>query len=66
MGRVKSVAIKTLGRELIAKHGSKFSEDFETNKRVLGDIMPIKSKRIRNILAGYITSKMKLIKKSGI
>lgn len=66
MGRVKSVAIKTLGDELISQHGDKFTEDFEVNKKVLGEVKPIKSKRIRNILAGYITRKMKTLKKRGL
>jgi len=58
MGRVKSVAIKTLGDELIRKHGKMFSDDFEKNKGALKEIKPVKSKRIRNILAGYITTQM--------
>ena len=66
MGRVKNIAIKTLGEELIALHGEKFSEDFERNKKVLSEVRPIKSQRVRNILAGYITRKMKLIKKRGL
>jgi small subunit ribosomal protein S17e len=66
MGRIKLIAIKTLGNELIKEHGNKFSEDFEKNKIALDKIKTIKSKKIRNILAGYITSEMKKIKKSGI
>lgn len=62
MGRIKSIAIKKLGEELIKEHGSKFSEDFEKNKKVLDEVKPIESKRTRNILAGYITKKMKQIK----
>jgi small subunit ribosomal protein S17e len=66
MGRIKSIAIKRLGEELIKKHGGKFSEDFEKNKKALIEVKPIKSKRTRNILAGYITKKMQQIKSSGI
>ena len=66
MGRIKNVAVKTLGNELIKEHGSKFSEDFEKNKKVLGEVKTIKSKKIRNILAGYIGKEMKKIRKSGI
>ena len=66
MGRIKNIAIKTLGKELIEEHGDKFSEDFEENKKALENIMPIKSKKIRNILIGYISNEMKRIKKSGI
>lgn len=66
MGRIKSIAIKRLGEELIKEHGSKFSTDFEKNKKALEEVKPIKSKRTRNILAGYITKKMQQIKSSGI
>lgn len=66
MGRIKSIAIKRLGEELIKEYGKKFSEDFEKNKKALGEVKPIKSKRTRNILAGYITKKMQQIKSSGI
>jgi small subunit ribosomal protein S17e len=66
MGRIKTIAVKNLGNELIKEYGSKFSTDFEKNKEALSEIKDIKSKRIRNILAGYITKKMKIIKKSGI
>ena len=66
MGRIKTVAVKSLGNELIKEHGSKFSTDFEKNKKVLSEIKDIESKRVRNILVGYITRRMRAIKKSGI
>lgn len=66
MGRIKSIAIKRLGEELIREHASKFSTDFEKNKKALDEVKPIKSKRTRNIVAGYITKKMQQIKSSGI
>ena len=66
MGRVKNVAIKTLGDELIEVHGSKFTTDFDSNKKVLEEVKKIESKRTRNILAGYISKKMQKIQKSGI
>jgi small subunit ribosomal protein S17e len=66
MGRIKIVAVKNLGEELIKSHGDRFSTDFERNKVSLDEFMEIKSKRMRNILAGYITGEMQKIKKSGI
>jgi len=66
MGRVKSTAIKRLGDELIQKYPDRFSTDFETNKEVLKEIKNIRSKKIRNILAGYITKKMVQIEKTGL
>lgn len=66
MGRVKNDAIKSLGKELIALHGGKFSDNFDTNKKVLAEVKPIKSTKVRNVVAGYITRQMKIIKKRGL
>jgi small subunit ribosomal protein S17e len=59
MGNVKSIAIKTLGNDIMREHPNKLSKDFESNKKALADITEIKSKKVRNVLAGYITKKMK-------
>ena len=66
MGRIKTVSIKTLGNELIREHGKKFTDNFEKNKEILGTIKNIKSKKIKNILAGYITKEIKRSSKSGL
>ena len=66
MGRIKTVPVKTLGNDLIREHSDKFTEDFDKNKDALGELKNIKSKKIRNTLAGYITKEMKKIKKSGL
>ncbi len=63
MGRIKTTPIKVLAEELIKEHEKKFSADFEKNKKALQETKPLKSKKIRNILAGYITKKMKQTKK---
>ncbi|MEM5766209.1 MAG: 30S ribosomal protein S17e [Candidatus Aenigmatarchaeota archaeon] len=56
MGRIKTSFIKKIARDLIEKKGDKFYTDFETNKKILDQLIDINSKRIRNIVAGYITS----------
>ena len=48
MGRIKSKLIKRTGRELL-EDSDKFSDNFDSNKRVLSGTMP--SKKIRNQLA---------------
>lgn len=58
--------IKTLGNELIREHGKKFTDNFERNKEILGTIKNVKSKKIKNILAGYITKEIKRSSKSGL
>ena len=66
MGSVKTSAVKNLAEELILNHGDKFSDNFETNKKVLEQVRPIKSKKIKNSLAGYIATRMQQIKRTGI
>ncbi len=51
MGKIKGKLIKRTSENLL-KEGIEFSEDFEQNKKVLGDEMP--SKKIRNQMAGYL------------
>jgi small subunit ribosomal protein S17e len=56
MGRIKTTFIKNVGRELYEKHGDKFTTDFSKNKQVLKQLAEIKSKKLMNTIAGYITS----------
>ncbi len=66
MGRIKTISIKMLGNQLIREHSNKFTDDFEKNKEILAEIKDIKSKKIKNVLAGYITKEMKKISKTGL
>jgi small subunit ribosomal protein S17e len=66
MGRIKTISIKMLGNQLIREHSDKFTDDFGKNKEILAEIKDIKSKKIKNVLAGYITKEMKKISKTGL
>ena len=63
MGRIKAVLIKTLGNEVLKRHRDKFGGEFDKNKKALLNLIDIKSKKIRNVLAGYITREMRSSKK---
>lgn len=52
--------IKRLSYEVLVDHKPKFGEDFADNKKVLDQIAIIRSKGLKNEIAGYIT---KFIKK---
>ena len=52
--------IKRLSYDVLDKHKSKFGESFSDNKKVLGEVSIIRSKGLKNEIAGYIT---KFIKK---
>ncbi|NND86597.1 MAG: hypothetical protein HKM23_04615 [Nitrosopumilus sp.] len=52
--------IKRLSYQVLDTHKSKFGEDFADNKKILDQISIIRSKGLKNEIAGYIT---KFIKK---
>lgn len=52
--------IKRLSYEVLDEHKPKFGEDFADNKKVLDQVAIIRSKGLKNEIAGYIT---KFIKK---
>lgn len=52
--------IKRLSYEVLDEHKQKFGEDFADNKKILDQIAIIRSKGLKNEIAGYIT---KFIKK---
>jgi len=56
MGRIKTSFIKHIASDLFEKYSDKFTTDFEKNKEVVNELVDFESKRIRNIVTGYITS----------
>ncbi|RLE47854.1 30S ribosomal protein S17e [Candidatus Woesearchaeota archaeon] len=59
MGRIKTQFIKRLGKELAQKHKDKLKQDFEENKKIVEQLLTNPSKKIRNVVAGYVTRLMK-------
>ena len=59
MGRIKNKRIKRSALELVGSNKGKFSKDFNENKKMVNELAEIQSKKIRNVLAGYITKLMK-------
>jgi ribosomal protein S17E len=53
MGRIKTKPIKRASTRLIEKSPEIFGEEFNHNKKILGTHMP--SKKVRNMIAGYIS-----------
>ena len=47
--------IKRLSYEVLDEHKSKFGVDFADNKKILNQISIIRSKGLKNEIAGYIT-----------
>ena len=59
MGRIKTVLIKRIGKDLVEKHHEKFKPNFEYNKPVVGKFLGNTSKKMKNIIAGYVTRLMR-------
>ena len=55
MGRIKTQQIKRVTLQLIKEHGSEFKKDFSKNKELVEQFVDIKSKKLRNVVAGYVT-----------
>ncbi len=56
MGKIKSKMMRRTAETLMKDEEIEFNQDFEQNKKILGDTMP--SKKLRNRIAGLI-SRMK-------
>lgn len=51
--------IKRLSYEVLEKYKSKFGEDFTENKKSLDEVAIVRSKGLKNEVAGYITNFIK-------
>ena len=51
--------VKRLSTELLEKYPDRFTIDFEENKKTILSLAIIRSKVLRNKMAGYITSKLR-------
>lgn len=59
MGRIKTQQIKRVSFELMRRHGESFKKDFDENKKLLAEFAEIRSKKLRNMIAGYVTRLVK-------
>ena len=60
MGKVRTVLIKNVSKELISKYQNVFTTDFEKNKKLLDKYLEIDSKHLRNRISGYIVNLLKI------
>ena len=58
MGKSRRIKTKRLAHEVLDKHPDRFTTDFEENKAFLEEVLINSTKRLRNKIAGYITSFM--------
>ncbi len=65
MGKVRIGLVKRTARRLIEMYPDLFTEDFEHNKKVVGQLVETPSKKLRNQIAGYVTRLVRLYKRTG-
>ncbi len=59
MGRIKTQLIKRVTFDLLEEHRDEFSASFDENKQKVAELTDVSSKKIRNVIAGYITRLVK-------
>ena len=47
--------IKRTSNDLVREHPTEFKTTFEENKKLVTKFAEVRSKKIRNIIAGYVT-----------
>lgn len=55
IGRIKTVLAKRVSKQLVREHPEEFNEDFDKNKEILKKYAVIKSTKLRNVIAGYVS-----------
>ena len=55
MGSIRPTFIKRVAIELVQKYPGKFTRDFANNKQMVMQLSDISSKKMCNLVAGYVT-----------
>ena len=59
MGRIKTTLIKRTAKKLLAEHKELFKGNFEHDKKAVAGLIEAPSKKMRNVIAGYVTRLVK-------
>ena len=60
MGSIRPRYIKNAAKNLLALYPDTFTDDFETNKRLIEQLTDVESKKVRNRIAGYLVGLVKI------
>ena len=61
MGRIKTKLVKRVTEQLMQIHSNEFTDNFGKNKGLINKLVSTRSRKLRNIIAGYA---VRLVKKS--
>ncbi len=59
MGRIKTSQVKRISNQLLVYHKDKFNDNYAHNKKVTDELVEHYSKKLRNVIAGYMTRMIK-------
>ena len=59
MGRIKTKLIKRNAVKLLQDNPNTFKKDFNENKKLVSSKAEFQSKKLRNVIAGYVTRLVK-------
>ena len=59
MGRIKTMLIKRITNDLVSEHSNELTDNFDENKKLVTKFADIPSKKLRNVIAGYVTRLVK-------
>lgn len=59
MGRIKTQLVKRVTLQLVRKHLNEFKPTFDENKPLITKYANVENKKLRNVIAGYVTRLMK-------
>jgi small subunit ribosomal protein S17e len=60
LGSIRPRYIKNAAKNLLALYQDTFTDDFETNKRLVEQFTDVESKKVRNRIAGYLVGLVKI------
>jgi small subunit ribosomal protein S17e len=59
MGRIRTGFVKRQAEGVLQANKDKFTTKFEDNKKALMELADFPTKKLRNLIAGYITKELK-------
>ncbi|MFH1175070.1 MAG: 30S ribosomal protein S17e [archaeon] len=59
MGRIKTQLIKRTSKEIVQKNKNSLTGDYAQNRAKISSMATIRSKKLKNVISGYVTRLMK-------
>ncbi|MEM0128222.1 MAG: 30S ribosomal protein S17e [Thermoplasmatales archaeon] len=56
MGSIRPTLVKTAARQVYQEYEQELNNEFQHNKEIVSKVIPGASKKLRNLVAGYVTT----------